>query len=426
MRWTFTRSDDENNHGAGYVDAVQWTGSAAPAPEPPASDWHRLTYTYDVSGRRIAKAYDGELITSYVYDGDSCIAEYDINSNLKRKYIYGPGVDEPVSMTEAAGSYAGTYYYHFDALGSVMALTNSSGNTVEVYEYGVFGQVGASDPNHPNRFMFTGREFDKETGLYYYRARYYNPQIGRFLQADPVGYKDGMNRYVYCRNNPPAIIDPSGLASVIFYDGGAEGQKFTKTAEDPDYDYRFDLRVPADIWKLWTTGEGAMSKAEAELEFVRRKILDLRRHGVDLTDVYFADDGWDGKDTDPNNPRNLIQVCQGGISLGDAWYCPGDYYGDAALQDFASMLGSATAKGTTIHMIGCYEGRVAGLIAEGSGRKTTGFTCELCPATNSDPRYSYFPGSDPARYVEYGPSGEKLLDIPAADYFNNKDLNNGR
>ena len=105
-------------------------------------------------------------------------------------------------MIESTQTYAGTYYYHFDALGSVVALTNSSGNTVEVYEYAVYGQVGASDPNHPNRFMFTGREYDKETGLYYYRARYYNPQIGRFLQTDPVGYGAGMNLYRYCDNNP--------------------------------------------------------------------------------------------------------------------------------------------------------------------------------------------------------------------------------
>jgi len=79
-----------------------------------------------------------------------------------------------------------------------------------VYEYDVYGQVAASDPNHPNRFMFTGREFDKETGLYYYRARYYNASIGRFLQTDPIGYQGGVNLYSYCLNNPLGMTDASG------------------------------------------------------------------------------------------------------------------------------------------------------------------------------------------------------------------------
>jgi RHS repeat-associated protein len=169
-----------------------------------------LTYVYDASGRRIEKKYDGNTQVKYVYDGDSCIAEYDGSGTLLRKYIYGPGIDQPVSMIESAGSYAGTYYYHFDGSNNVVALTNSSGNTVEVYEYDVYGKVGASDASHPNRFMFTGREFDKETGLYYYRARYYKAEIGRFLQADSVGYEAGMNLYRYCNNNPWNLLDPLG------------------------------------------------------------------------------------------------------------------------------------------------------------------------------------------------------------------------
>jgi len=210
FKWRYVK-DGGTSAGSdcGWVDRVQWTG---PLPQdPPANRWKTLTYIYDPAGRRIEKQYDGVTVLKYVYDGDHCIAEYDGNNNLRRKYIYGPGVDEPICMGEATGPYAGTYYYHYDALGNIVALTNSSGNTVQVYEYDVYGQVGSSDPNHPNRFLFTGREYDKETGLYFYRARYYNPQIGRFLQTDPVGYGDGMNWYGYCGNSPIGRTDPSGL-----------------------------------------------------------------------------------------------------------------------------------------------------------------------------------------------------------------------
>jgi RHS repeat-associated protein len=79
-----------------------------------------------------------------------------------------------------------------------------------VYEYDVYGQPAAADPGHPNPFAFTGRRFDPETGLYYYRARYYNPTIGRFLQTDPIGYEGGSNLYRYCQNNALRWVDPSG------------------------------------------------------------------------------------------------------------------------------------------------------------------------------------------------------------------------
>ena len=176
---------------------MQWSG---PSPQQDPANWQEINYKHDLYGRRIEKKVDG-FSTRYLYDGPHVIAEYDGNNNLLRKYIYGPGIDQPVCMIEVADSNA-VYYYHFDALGSVVALSDTAGDTIQTYEYSVFGQVAVEDANHPNPYMFAGRRFDIEIGLYFNRARYYNPYTGRFLQMDPIGYGGGMNLYAYCANRP--------------------------------------------------------------------------------------------------------------------------------------------------------------------------------------------------------------------------------
>jgi len=193
-------------------------------PEPPSEPHYiELGGTYWVTGIKFVVVCDtdegsyGEVSEAqfcesqggdykrYVYDGDQIIAEYDNSGTLLRKYVYGSGIDEPVCMIAAGGT---KYYYHFDGLGSVIALSNTSGGIVERYSYDVFGE-----PNRVsavgNPYMFTGRVYDPNTGLYDYRARVYKPQIGRFLQTDPI--QASLNLYTYCENNPVNWIDPWGL-----------------------------------------------------------------------------------------------------------------------------------------------------------------------------------------------------------------------
>jgi len=118
-------------------------------------------------------------------------------------------------MIEVAGSNA-VYYYHYDGLDLVVALSDSSGDTVQIYEYSVYGQVAVEDINNPDPYMFTGRRFDIEIGLYYNRTRYYNPYTGRFMQTDPSGYSDCINLYAYCANSPLTLVYPTGCWSSFF------------------------------------------------------------------------------------------------------------------------------------------------------------------------------------------------------------------
>jgi len=122
------------------------------------------------------------------------------------RYTHGPGIDEPIAVTKGASA----FFYHQDGLGSVTDLTDSAGATAKSYSYDAYGNILDSPGTVEQPYTYTGRELDSETGLYYYRARYYDAGTGRFLQKDPIGLRGGLNLYRYVRNNPSNYVDPTG------------------------------------------------------------------------------------------------------------------------------------------------------------------------------------------------------------------------
>jgi RHS repeat-associated protein len=165
-----------------------------------------VTFKYDPFGRRIQKTGPSGA-TGYLHDGINVIEEVDAGGNAVARYTQGSGVDHPLAMTRAGV----TSFYEQDAPRSITSLSDTAGAITDTYTYDSYGNLTASSGTTTNPFRYTGREFDPETGLYYYRARYYDPQIGRFINEDPLGFDGGMDFYAYADNNPVNEIDPLGL-----------------------------------------------------------------------------------------------------------------------------------------------------------------------------------------------------------------------
>jgi RHS repeat-associated protein len=163
------------------------------------------SFVYDALGRRIQKTINGRTM-QYLYDGLDIVQEKE-NGAVTVNYIRTLNIDEPLARIEANGN---VRYYHSDALGSIIALTDETGASRTQYVYDSFGNVTISGEASDNPFQYTGRENDN-TGLYYYRARYYLPELQRFISEDPIGLKGGINKYVYTSNNPLNYVDALGL-----------------------------------------------------------------------------------------------------------------------------------------------------------------------------------------------------------------------
>jgi RHS repeat-associated protein len=179
-----------------------------------------LQLAYDGFGRRVQKTVVGVSATQYIWDGDQVVAETDGVGNTQRLYTYYPGTDQLHSVVAGAQ----TYYAASDASGNVIGMISRTYNVVsDVYSYQPFGVLERNDQGVPNSLRWKGLQYDTESGLYYMRARYYSPDMGRFLSEDPIGLAGGINPYTFGGNDPVNNSDPSGLICSRVTSGGLGG-----------------------------------------------------------------------------------------------------------------------------------------------------------------------------------------------------------
>ncbi|WP_200157344.1 RHS repeat-associated core domain-containing protein [Allochromatium vinosum] len=200
------------------------------------------TLAYDAEGRLRQSAIGGTT-TNLAYDGTDLVAEYNSAGRLLRRYVHGPGIDAPLVVYEGSATTNKTWLYA-DHLGSIVAQASSAGTRTALYRYGPFGEP---DVTSGQRFRYTGQPLIGALGLYYYKARFYSPSLGRFLQTDPIGYADDLNLYAYAGNSPISFNDPSGLLAadaaklagklgeaVDDYVQGGYGRQFAQAVQDGD------------------------------------------------------------------------------------------------------------------------------------------------------------------------------------------------
>lgn len=194
-----------------------WNGAVTCSiPSPPPSPV--MTLSYDPVGRLDTTV--GAATTRLVYSGPDLIEETSAANATLRRYVPGPGTDEPLAWYEGAGT-GDRRWLSKDPQGSVVSVTTNAGAvTLNTYD-----EYGIPAAGNQGRYQYTGQTWIPELGLYHYKARAYSPTLGRFLQTDPTGYDDGLNWYAYVGNDPLNGSDPTGMfcecMSSVTYSGDA-------------------------------------------------------------------------------------------------------------------------------------------------------------------------------------------------------------
>jgi len=184
-----------------------------------ANGTQTIRFYFDGANKRVGKEIDTDGPIWWLHDGSHLVEEYDSVTSETTEFVYEPGIDRPLAKIEGGV----TKFFHQDVLGNVVALTNGGGDLVEEYRYDVWGNFEAVDQNGDptsgkpqSPFLFTARKWDPEPGIYYYRARSYSQELGRFMQQDRIGFRGGdLNLARYVVNNPVNFVDPWGQSASL-------------------------------------------------------------------------------------------------------------------------------------------------------------------------------------------------------------------
>jgi RHS repeat-associated protein len=229
-------------------------------------------YVYDAAGRRLMKIV-GATTTEFVYDRAHEIEERE-NGVVVRQYVFGRNLDEMLELKTGGNN----YYYQQNFLGSVVALTDAGGAVIERYTYREYGDtvildgggvVVRADSIVGNPYRYTGRRFDDECGLYYYRARHFSAGLGRFLQRDPKVYLDGPGWHAFTAGNPVNATDPFGTERKKSEPGLWEWlDQFTKAADDSKGWSWTTFLNDLNGWKVEQIQDGLKAVIEGQGQFV--------------------------------------------------------------------------------------------------------------------------------------------------------------
>ena len=250
-----------------------------------------VTYTYDLNGLRSSKTVNG-VTTKYYYDGDLVVNETD-GTNLTATNLNG--VQTEIRFTHEGETVTAAYFL-YDGHGDVVGVLNETLDEIANYEYDIYGEEKSSTGTYDSPIRYTGQYYDAETGMYYLRARFYDPAIRRFISEDPA--HDGRNWYAYCNGNPIGFMDSSGLFSRPALEQLLNAQLNYATSSDPEYthwlgnDARNALKNNAQFLEGWAEGSELHQLIEiitSESSYASGNSLDVTRRALELTDQFWND-----------------------------------------------------------------------------------------------------------------------------------------